>query len=54
MSNTGHSAHGAHDERRRLVIGVVGRAGAGKDELADYLKTAHGARALAIGEVRLI
>lgn len=51
MSNAGHSAHGAPDERRRLVIGVVGRAGAGKDELARYLARTHEVRALSIGEV---
>jgi dephospho-CoA kinase len=36
---------------QRLVIGIVGRNGAGKGELADYLRSAHGARALSIGEV---
>jgi dephospho-CoA kinase len=51
MSNAGHSADGARDERRRLVIGIVGRNGAGKDELARYLARTHEVRALSIGGV---
>ena len=51
MSNADRPAGKARDDRRQLVIGIVGRAGAGKDELAEYLKRTHEVRALSIGEV---